>query len=133
MGSRLLKTALVSGLALVTYHQLKRPAPLQVAYPEAPTKILVVGGGFGAWRLPKGWPGSSLETGRWALSCWTGTTTQPSGQWSPRPSPATSRCTARVIKFSRILKGAIIDHVRSSWALISTGTRVRRGSSWCLP
>lgn len=54
MGSRLLKTALVSGLALVTYHQLKRPAPLQVAYSEAPTKILVVGGGFGGLAAAEG-------------------------------------------------------------------------------
>jgi NADH:ubiquinone reductase (H+-translocating) len=54
MGSRLLKTALVSGLALVTYHRLKRPAPLRVAYSEAPTKILVVGGGFGGLAAAKG-------------------------------------------------------------------------------
>src|SRR5215217_4358327 len=54
MGSRLLKTALVSGLALITYHQLKRPAPLQATYPEAPTKILVVGGGFGGLAAAEG-------------------------------------------------------------------------------
>ncbi len=35
MGSRLLKTALVAGLALVTYNRRKRSAPLRVTYPEA--------------------------------------------------------------------------------------------------
>ena len=54
MGSRLLKTALVAGLALVTYNRLKRPAPLRVTYPEAPTKVLVVGGGFGGLAAAEG-------------------------------------------------------------------------------
>ena len=54
MGSRLLKTALVAGLALVTYTRLKRPTPLQATYPEAPTKILVVGGGFGGLAAAEG-------------------------------------------------------------------------------
>ena len=54
MGSRLLKTALVAGLALVTYNRLQRPAPLRVTYPEAPTKVLVVGGGFGGLAAAEG-------------------------------------------------------------------------------
>jgi NADH dehydrogenase len=54
MGSRLLKAALVAGLVLVTYTRLKRPAPLQATYPEAPTKILVVGGGFGGLAAAEG-------------------------------------------------------------------------------
>ena len=54
MGSRLLKTALVAGLVLVTYTRLKRPTPLQATYPEAPTKILVVGGGFGGLAAAEG-------------------------------------------------------------------------------
>ena len=54
MGSRLLKTALVAGLALVTYNRLKQPAPLRVTYPEAPTKVLVVGGGFGGLAAAEG-------------------------------------------------------------------------------
>ncbi len=54
MGSRLLKTALVAGLVLVTYTRLKRFTPLQAIYPEAPTKILVVGGGFGGLAAAEG-------------------------------------------------------------------------------
>src|SRR3954447_10453048 len=54
MGSRLLKTALVAGLVLVTYTRLKRPTPLRVAYSEAPTKVLVVGGGFGGLAAAEG-------------------------------------------------------------------------------
>jgi NADH:ubiquinone reductase (H+-translocating) len=54
MGSRLLKTALMAGLVLVTFTRLKRPTPLQATYPEAPTKILVVGGGFGGLAAAEG-------------------------------------------------------------------------------
>src|SRR5829696_96755 len=57
MGSRLLKAAPVDGLAplaLLAYNRLKRPAPLGVAYSEAPTKVLVVGGGFGGLAAAEG-------------------------------------------------------------------------------
>src|SRR5919112_4329403 len=57
MGSRLLKAAPAAGLVplvLITYTRLKRPAPLQVAYSEAPTKVLVVGGGFGGLAAAEG-------------------------------------------------------------------------------
>src|SRR5829696_4061119 len=57
MGSRLLKVAPAAGLvplALVVYNRLKRPVPLGVAYSEAPTKVLVVGGGFGGLAAAEG-------------------------------------------------------------------------------
>lgn len=57
MGSRLLKAAPVAGLAplaLLAYNRLKRPVPLGVAYSEAPTKVLVVGGGFGGLAAAEG-------------------------------------------------------------------------------
>ena len=54
MGSRLLKAAPVAGLALVAYSRLKRSAPLRVTYSEAPTKVLVVGGGFGGLAAAEG-------------------------------------------------------------------------------
>src|SRR5215212_2869417 len=57
MGSRLLKAAPVVGLAplaLLAYNRLKHPAPLGVAYSEAPTKVLVVGGGFGGLAAAEG-------------------------------------------------------------------------------
>jgi NADH dehydrogenase len=57
MGSRLLKVAPVAGLvplALLAYNRLTRPVPLGVAYSEAPTKVLVVGGGFGGLAAAEG-------------------------------------------------------------------------------
>src|SRR5919112_573844 len=57
MGSRLLKAAPAAGLvplALLVYSRLKRPVQLGVAYSEAPTKVLVVGGGFGGLAAAEG-------------------------------------------------------------------------------
>jgi NADH:ubiquinone reductase (H+-translocating) len=57
MGSRLLKAAPAAGLvslALLVYNRLKRPVPFGVTYSEAPTKVLVVGGGFGGLAAAEG-------------------------------------------------------------------------------
>src|ERR687890_2833650 len=57
MRSRLLKAAPAAGLvplALLVSSRLKRPVPLGVAYSEAPTKVLVVGGGFGGLAAAEG-------------------------------------------------------------------------------
>ena len=57
MGSRLLKAAPTAGLvplALLVYNRLKRPVPFGVTYSEAPTKVLVVGGGFGGLAAVEG-------------------------------------------------------------------------------
>src|SRR5918995_4373681 len=47
MKSKLLGTGLIAGAACVTYNRLRKPAPLKGSYADAPTKILIVGGGFG--------------------------------------------------------------------------------------
>src|SRR5215217_1321614 len=57
MGSRLLKAAPAAGLvplALLVYNRLKRPVPFGVTYSQAPTKVLVVGGGFGGLAAAEG-------------------------------------------------------------------------------
>lgn len=54
MRNRLLKTTLLAGLALGMYSRRRRPAPLEVTYSEAPTKVLVVGGGFGGLAAAEG-------------------------------------------------------------------------------
>jgi len=57
MRSRLLKAAPAAGLVpltLLVYNRLKRPVPFGVTYSEAPTKVLVVGGGFGGLAAAEG-------------------------------------------------------------------------------
>jgi NADH dehydrogenase len=58
MARNLVRAALVAGpaagLVLGAYNRLKRPAPLDVSYTEAPTKVLVVGGGFGGLAAAEG-------------------------------------------------------------------------------
>src|SRR5919202_4681703 len=54
MARRLVEAGPAGGLALVAYNRLKRPAPLRVAYSEASTKVLVVGGGFGGLAAAEG-------------------------------------------------------------------------------
>src|SRR5918992_3171093 len=44
---RLVGAGLIAGAAWATYMRLRKPAPLEGAYANAPTRILIVGGGFG--------------------------------------------------------------------------------------
>jgi NADH dehydrogenase len=44
---RLVGAGLIAGAAWATYRRLRKPAPLEGAYANAPTRILIVGGGFG--------------------------------------------------------------------------------------
>jgi hypothetical protein len=47
-------TVLAGGAAALSAYDkvFRRPKPLEVYYQDAPTKVLVVGGGFGGIRLP---------------------------------------------------------------------------------
>ncbi|MDQ3911622.1 MAG: NAD(P)/FAD-dependent oxidoreductase [Actinomycetota bacterium] len=54
IASRLAKVVLLIGLAASVYTRRRRPPPLRVAYSEAATKILVVGGGFGGLAAAEG-------------------------------------------------------------------------------
>jgi NADH dehydrogenase len=45
--SKLVGASLIVGGAFVTHRRLRKPAPLEGTYADAPTKILIVGGGFG--------------------------------------------------------------------------------------
>jgi NADH:ubiquinone reductase (H+-translocating) len=47
MKSKLAMGTLILGVAWGAYRRLGRPDPLGGSYPDAPTKILIVGGGFG--------------------------------------------------------------------------------------
>jgi NADH:ubiquinone reductase (H+-translocating) len=47
MKSKLVGAGLVAGTAWATYHRLRKPQPFKSNYASAPTKILIVGGGFG--------------------------------------------------------------------------------------
>ena len=47
MKSKLVGAGLIAGAACLTHNRLRKPAPLEGSYAHAPTKILIVGGGFG--------------------------------------------------------------------------------------
>jgi NADH:ubiquinone reductase (H+-translocating) len=47
MKSKLVGAGLVAGAAWATYYRLRKPQPFNSNYASAPTKILIVGGGFG--------------------------------------------------------------------------------------
>jgi hypothetical protein len=47
MRSKLIGAGLVAGAAWVARNRLREPAPLNSSYTEAPTQVLIVGGGFG--------------------------------------------------------------------------------------
>jgi NADH:ubiquinone reductase (H+-translocating) len=47
MKSKLVGAGLIAGAACLTYNRLRKPAPLKGSYADAPTKIVIVGGGFG--------------------------------------------------------------------------------------
>src|SRR5215208_5891090 len=47
MKSKLVGAGLVAGATWVAYNWLRRPEPLKSNYLDAPTKVLIVGGGFG--------------------------------------------------------------------------------------
>jgi NADH dehydrogenase len=47
MKSKLVGASLIAGAACVTYNGLRKRAPLKGSYADAPTKILIIGGGFG--------------------------------------------------------------------------------------
>ena len=47
MGSKLAMGSLILGAIWGAYRRLRRPIPLQGSYAHAPTKILIIGGGFG--------------------------------------------------------------------------------------
>jgi hypothetical protein len=57
---------------LGAYNAFRRPKPLGVHYLDAPTKVIVVGGGFGGIPAVPSWCGLSMGAGRWGWSCWTG-------------------------------------------------------------
>jgi NADH dehydrogenase len=47
MKSKIVGAGLIAGAACLSYNRLRKPAPLKGSYADAPTKILIVGGGFG--------------------------------------------------------------------------------------
>jgi NADH:ubiquinone reductase (H+-translocating) len=47
MKSKLVGAGLIAGAAWVAYTRLRKPAPLKGSYADAPTKIIIIGGGFG--------------------------------------------------------------------------------------
>jgi NADH dehydrogenase len=47
MKSKLVGASLIAGAAWVAHNRLRKPAPLKGSNADAPTKILIVGGGFG--------------------------------------------------------------------------------------
>jgi NADH dehydrogenase len=47
MKNRLAGAGFIAGATWLTYNRLRKPAPLRGSYADAPTKILIVGGGFG--------------------------------------------------------------------------------------
>jgi len=54
MRSKLTMGGLVLGAAWGAYRRLPRPIPLQGSYAHAPTKILIIGGGFGGLSVARG-------------------------------------------------------------------------------
>jgi NADH dehydrogenase len=54
MKSKLMGAGLIAAAACVTYNRwLRKPAPLKGSYAHAPTKVLIVGGGFGGLAAAK--------------------------------------------------------------------------------
>ena len=47
MKSKLVGAGVIAGATWVAYNRLREPAPLKSTYADAPTQILIVGGGFG--------------------------------------------------------------------------------------
>jgi NADH:ubiquinone reductase (H+-translocating) len=47
MKSKLVGAGLIAGAACIAFNRLRKPAPLEGSYADAPTRILIVGGGFG--------------------------------------------------------------------------------------
>jgi NADH:ubiquinone reductase (H+-translocating) len=47
MNNKLWGAGLIAGAAYVAYDRLRKPTPFEGSYADAPTKILIVGGGFG--------------------------------------------------------------------------------------
>jgi len=47
MKAKLMGAGVIAGATLVAYNRLRKPAPLRRTYADAPTQILIVGGGFG--------------------------------------------------------------------------------------
>jgi heterodisulfide reductase subunit A-like polyferredoxin len=47
MKSKIVGAGLIAGATWVAYNRLRKPAPLNSTYADAPTQILIVGGGFG--------------------------------------------------------------------------------------
>ncbi|HEX2183812.1 MAG TPA: NAD(P)/FAD-dependent oxidoreductase [Rubrobacteraceae bacterium] len=47
MKGKLVGAGLIAGAAYMAYERLRKPAPLEVGYADAPTRVLIVGGGFG--------------------------------------------------------------------------------------
>jgi NADH:quinone reductase (non-electrogenic) len=54
MRSKLAMGGLTLGVAWGAYRRLRRPIPLQSSYAHAPTKILIIGGGFGGLSVARG-------------------------------------------------------------------------------
>ena len=46
MRSKFVGAGLIAGATWMTYKRLRKPVPLGGTYADAPTKILIVGGGF---------------------------------------------------------------------------------------
>ena len=47
MKSKIVGAGLIAGATWVAYNRLREPAPLKSTYADAPTQVLIVGGGFG--------------------------------------------------------------------------------------
>src|SRR3712207_5256245 len=47
MESKTVGAGLIAGATWVAYNRLRKPTPLKGGYADAPTKILIIGGGFG--------------------------------------------------------------------------------------
>ena len=55
MKSKLAVGGLILGATWEAYRQLSRPNPIRGSYADAPTKILIVGGGFGGLAAAREW------------------------------------------------------------------------------
>src|SRR5918996_4444794 len=54
MKSKLVGAGLIAGAACIAFNRLRKPAPLEGSYADAPTRILIVGGGFGGLAAARG-------------------------------------------------------------------------------
>ena len=80
MKSKLVGAGLVAGATWVAYNWLRRPESLKSNYLDAPTKGLIVGGGFGGWPRRGNWRVRSAGAKTRAWLCWIGSTTRSSGR-----------------------------------------------------